>query len=150
MLALLTNTFTQGKLILIGLAIVTAAAASAYAYHKITVLKLENTVSDQNTEIQRLQADIATLQSNQAILEGVARENQETIERLQNHVADQVGQAQRLTANIQRLESEKQKYLSIFREHDLTKLSRAKPGLIENRINQGTQDVFRNLEQETQ
>lgn len=150
MLGLIANTFTQGKLILICVAIATAAAASAYAYHKITVLQLENTVSDQVTEIERLKADITTLQTNQARLEDVARENADTIKRLQEHAAEQMNQAQRLTATIQRLESEKQKYLAIFREHDLTKLSRAKPGLIESRINQGTQDVFRNIEQETQ
>lgn len=157
MLALLTNTFTQGRLVLIGIALITAAAVSAYAYHQITVLKLEHTVSEQlvqierlNTDISRLNADIRTLQANQEILESAAQENQELIQRLQSHAAEQASKAQSLTATIQNLQSEKQRYLAIFREHDLTKLSRAKPGLIENRINQGTQDVFRNIEQETQ
>lgn len=150
MLALLTNTFTQGRLILISMALIAAAAVSAYAYHTITVLKLENTVSAQNTQIERLNSDISTLRSNQVTLEAAVSENLETIKRLQTHAAEQVNQAQRLTTTIQRLEREKQQYLAIFREHDLTKLSRAKPGLIETRINQGTQDVFRNIEQETQ
>ena len=40
-------------------------------------------------------------------------------------------------------------YLSIFKRHDLTKLSRAKPGLIESRINAATEKLFKELEDET-
>lgn len=157
MLTLLAGTLTQVKPMLIGTLVVVALAATGYAYHKITVLTLENTVSDQKTEIERLnvdierlRGDIRTLEENQKTFEAAARENEATIQRLQSHAAEQASKAQSLTATIQNLQSEKQRYLSIFREHDLTKLSRAKPGLIENRINQGTQDVFRNIEQETQ
>ena len=40
-------------------------------------------------------------------------------------------------------------YLSIFERHDLTALSRAKPGLIELRINKATKKLFEELENET-
>jgi hypothetical protein len=39
--------------------------------------------------------------------------------------------------------------MSIFRKHDLTKLARRKPGLIEPRINNGTAQVFRQVEQDS-
>lgn len=149
MLGLITSTLTQGRILLVGMVIVTAAAVSGYAYHKITVLKLDNTIANLNTEIERLNADLRTLRANQAIYEATAKENQSMIETLQNKLAVQADQARALTANIQTLQRDKDRYMSIFREHDLTKLARAKPGLIENRVNSGTAQVLRDLEQES-
>lgn len=149
MLELITSTFTQGRFLLIGIVIVAVSAVSGYAYHKITVLTRDNTISNQNIQIEKLQSDIRTLQANQATYVAAAQENEQTIRDLQTHALTQANRAQELTTTIQRLEGEKQRYLAIFREHDLTKLSRAKPGLIESRINQGTQDVFRGIEQDT-
>ena len=40
-------------------------------------------------------------------------------------------------------------YLSIFKRHDLTKLARVKPGLIEPRINNGTKKVFESIENDS-
>ena len=48
------------------------------------------------------------------------------------------------------MQAEMDDYLSIFKRHNLTKLARAKPGLIEPRINNGTQKVFRAIEQDSQ
>ena len=39
------------------------------------------------------------------------------------------------------------RYLDIFRRHNLTKLAAAKPGLIEKRVNKGTKEVFDAIEQ---
>ena len=47
------------------------------------------------------------------------------------------------------LTEERDEYMSIFRKHDLTKLARRKPGLIEPRINNGTAQVFRQVEQDS-
>jgi hypothetical protein len=49
----------------------------------------------------------------------------------------------------QEIEAEAQRYLAIFARHNLSKLAAAKPGLIETRINKGTSDVFRTIEQDT-
>jgi hypothetical protein len=40
--------------------------------------------------------------------------------------------------------------LKIFNEHNLQELSKAKPGLIELRVNNATQRIFDILEQESQ
>jgi septal ring factor EnvC (AmiA/AmiB activator) len=40
--------------------------------------------------------------------------------------------------------------LKIFREHNLQELSKAKPGLIELRVNNATQRIFDTLEQESE
>ena len=37
----------------------------------------------------------------------------------------------------------------IFKRHNLTKLAKAKPGLIETRANKGTKDVFDSIEKDT-
>ena len=47
------------------------------------------------------------------------------------------------------LNREKQTYLKIFKDHNLTRLARARPGMIEKRINNGTQKVFEALENDT-
>ena len=44
------------------------------------------------------------------------------------------------------MQQEMDDYLSIFKRHDLTKLAKAKPGLIQPRINKGTKEVFDAIE----
>jgi hypothetical protein len=42
-----------------------------------------------------------------------------------------------------------ERYLAIFRRHDLNKLAEAKPGLIETRVNKGTEAIMKELMNET-
>ena len=51
-------------------------------------------------------------------------------------------------ANAQ-IEAEKDQYLAIFRKHNLDKLALMKPGLIENRVNNATKEVFEVLENDS-
>jgi hypothetical protein len=39
--------------------------------------------------------------------------------------------------------------MKIFKDHNLTRLARAKPGMIEKRINSGTAKVFRQMEEDS-
>ena len=41
------------------------------------------------------------------------------------------------------------RYLDIFKRHNLTKLAAAKPGLIETRVNKATKEVFDGIEQDS-
>ena len=41
------------------------------------------------------------------------------------------------------------RYLDIFKRHNLSKLAAAKPGLIEKRVNNGTKEVFDGIEQDS-
>ena len=55
-----------------------------------------------------------------------------------------------LTRKNQEIQQETQAYLQIFKKHDLTKLARAKPGLIETRANKATDAIFKVIDDETE
>lgn len=54
-----------------------------------------------------------------------------------------------LTEKNREIAQEMNRYLDIFRRHDLSKLAAAKPGLIEKRVNEATKDVFDSLENDS-
>ena len=47
------------------------------------------------------------------------------------------------------VEAQMNNYLKIFKDHDLTRLARAKPGLIESRANKATDRIFTEVENDT-
>jgi hypothetical protein len=47
------------------------------------------------------------------------------------------------------IQSEMNRYLDIFKRHNLTNLARAKPGLIEPRANKATKEVFNGIEEDS-
>ena len=47
------------------------------------------------------------------------------------------------------VEAQMKDYLKIFKDHDLTRLARAKPGLIESRANKATDRIFTEVENDT-
>ena len=47
------------------------------------------------------------------------------------------------------VESQMKDYLKIFKDHDLTRLARAKPGMIESRANKRTDEIFTVIENDT-
>jgi len=47
------------------------------------------------------------------------------------------------------VETQMESYLKIFKDHDLTRLARAKPGLIESRANNATDKVFLEIENDS-
>ena len=47
------------------------------------------------------------------------------------------------------VEAQMQDYLKIFKDHDLTRLARAKPGMIESRANKRTDEIFTLIENDT-
>ena len=56
----------------------------------------------------------------------------------------------KLTEANNEMQAEMDDYLSIFKRHDLTRLARAKPGLVEPRINNGTKKVFEQIEKDSE
>jgi hypothetical protein len=68
---------------------------------------------------------------------------------MESQMAAQIAQIGALADVNNQIQKERDEYLSIFRKHDLTKLARAKPGLIETRINKGTAEVFRQIEEDS-
>ena len=95
---------------------------------------------------QDTQQRIATLQTNNAKLETVSKQNELTVKSLQ---ANQEKFAT-LNKDLQMKLNEAEEYGDDLRKklhkHNLTRLSIKKPGLIEKRINDGTKKLFDNIE----
>lgn len=117
-------------------------AGLGYGAHKFIVNQLD-------TEIIQLQSDVRQYQAQNVTLQSAAEINEQTIRSLEENSQRQLEQVTSLTTANQQFQAEKDEYLSIFRRHDLARLALARPGLIEPRINNGTEEVFRQVEEDT-
>ena len=92
------------------------------------------------------QARLAQLRENNAQLKVAAEDNQRTITALQ----EQAEQNQRLSDELQeklnKSEEGRNRLITLFGKHDLTRLAMKKPGLIETRVNNGTKKAFDEIE----
>jgi|TARA_B110000211_G_scaffold165988_1_gene187369 hypothetical protein len=86
------------------------------------------------------------LTANNAALEGAVATQEEAISTMQNDFALQTQQLGDLQKKSQEAQLEMNRYLDIFKRHNLTKLASAKPGLLEPKINKGTKNVFESIE----
>ena len=110
------------------LAIIGGVVYGAYAYYQDT------------------QQRIATLQENNAKLETVAKQNETTINSLQESQEKFANLNLELQGKLDEAEKYGDELRKKLHKHDLTRLSIKKPGLIEKRINNGTQKLFDNIE----
>ena len=88
-----------------------------------------------------------TLKANNIALESAVATQEEAMKTMQNDFALQTTQLTELQKKSQEAQKEMDRYMDIFRRHNLTKLAAAKPGLLEPRINNGTKDVFDSIEE---
>ena len=86
---------------------------------------------------------------NNAKLMTATQLQEETISQLQNDMQLQTQSLLNLQSKNQDIELEMNRYLDIFKRHNLTKLAAAKPGLIETRANKATKEVFDGIEQDS-
>ena len=77
------------------------------------------------------------------------QEQKAAIESLQNDFKVQTEGLLDIQRKNQQIEQEMNRYLDIFKRHNLSKLAAAKPGLIETRVNNGTKEVFESIEQDS-
>ena len=89
---------------------------------------------------------IRILTENNAELTMVAATNQATIDQLQNDSVRFEQLNLELAANLQVAEEYSNRLSRTLREHDLTRLTLQRPGLIEGRVNNATAQVFSDLE----
>ena len=122
------------------LPIVLLLAGAGYAYHTTVV-------SQKDARIARLEANTVTLKENVMRLETAFEREQAARERSEQNLQSQLKAVGDLTEKNTAMQQEMDGYLSIFKRHDMTRLARAKPGLIEPRINKGTKAVFRSIEE---
>ena len=90
-----------------------------------------------------------TLKANNVKLETAVATQEETILSLQNDFALQGKSLLDMQSKNQAIEAEMNRYLDIFKRHNLTKLAAAKPGLIEPKVNKATKEVFDGIEQDS-
>ena len=93
--------------------------------------------------------DNQTLRENNAQLVLATVTQEETISQLQNDMALQGESLLELQTKGQQIQQEMDRYLDIFKRHNLTKLAAAKPGLIQTRVNKATKEVFDGIEQDS-
>ena len=122
--------------------LILVVAGGAYAYHTTTVSKAE-------AKIARLEVNVVVLKENAAKLDAAFESEKAARERAEQNLQVQLEAVSALTEKNTEMQAEMDDYLSIFKRHNLTKLARVKPGLIEPRINKGTKEVFEAIEQDS-
>lgn len=92
------------------------------------------------------QAELERLRSEIDLYEVKFAKQNDVINELQVEVKAQAERLNTLSVANQQAESELNRYLDIFRRHNLTRLAAAKPDWVTNIVNNGTKDVFDSIE----
>jgi len=125
------------------LPLLAVVGAGAYGYHTLEIGKRE-------TAIAQLEKNNVVLKENSVRLEAALETETASREQAEKNLKVQLEAVGKLTEANTEMQAEMDDYLSIFKRHDLTKLARVKPGLIEPRINNGTKKVFEQIEKDSE
>ena len=90
-----------------------------------------------------------TLKNENTALTFAVEEQKQTIAAVQQAYETQGKALNTLSSRNAEIEGEMNRYLDIFRRHNLNQLAAAKPGLIETRVNNGTKKVFDSIENDS-
>lgn len=121
------------------LPIIILLAGAGYAAHTFMI-------NEKDKRIDQLQAQVDQLNQHNVALQTAAATNEQTIKSLEANAKAQAEAMVGLTERNNELNAERDSYLRIFKDHDFTKLARARPGMIELRANRATAEVFRSVE----
>lgn len=114
--------------------------ALAFGAHKFIVGNLNDTIDKQAMQIEQYVAQNVALQT-------AAQQNENTIKSLEAGMLRQIELTQDLTLRFNEAQKQKDEALRIFNDHDITKLARNKPGLMEPRANKATKLEFEGIEE---
>ena len=89
------------------------------------------------------------LAAEKAALEVQAQEQEAALQALELSLTIQREATKDLQDHAADIQEQMDGYLKIFKDHDFTRLARAKPGLIEPRANKATDAVFTDIENDT-
>ena len=89
------------------------------------------------------------LSANNLALEGAVQEQQMAMDAMKESFERQGKALNNLASKNAQIEQEMNSYLDIFRRHNLNQLAIAKPGMIEKRINDATNQVFESIENDS-
>jgi|TARA_B100001964_G_scaffold29075_1_gene29594 hypothetical protein len=96
-----------------------------------------------------LYVENGNLQAENSAYELRDAEQDAAIEQLQGDLELQGKSLVAMTQKNAEIEGEMNRYLNIFKRHNLTKLAYAKPGLIEPKANKATKEVFDGIEEDS-
>jgi len=113
--------------------------ALAFGAHKFIVGNLNDTIEKQAMQIEQYVAQNVALQT-------VADMNESTIRSLEEGAKAQREQIGNLQDQFNLATAQKNEALRIFNDHDITKLAKNKPGLMQPRANAATKKEFDLLE----
>ena len=91
-----------------------------------------------------------TLKANNIKLEYAVEEQKQTIETIKEQYEKQGAALMNMTKENALIEKEKAEYLQIFSRHNLDVLALKKPGLIETRMNNASEEVMEGIEDDTE
>jgi|TARA_B100001939_G_C16565966_1_gene456468 hypothetical protein len=92
------------------------------------------------------QERLATLRDNNAKLEVANKSKEEALKTIQSNVEKTNKLNKELQGKLQNAEVYQDELRRKLQKHDLTRLSEKKPGLVEKKINEGTQKLFNDFE----
>lgn len=127
------------KLLFGTLAIGAVLGLGGYTAHKFIVRSLENNITQLTTERDAARAEVTALRF-------AEEQNLETIATLEEQRNQQNEQITTLTVQNNAIIEERDRYLGIFRDHDLANLTRGRPDTIQRLANAETREVFRDIE----
>lgn len=96
-----------------------------------------------------LYSENQTLTFNNMQLEVAVKQQEEAITVIKESYEKQGDSLNAMMNKNAKIEAEKNRYMDIFRRHDLNKLAIAKPGLLETKVNRGTKNVFDTIENDS-
>lgn len=131
------------------LAIIGAIIAAAAGYHFFTLHSVESKLNNTIAENSVLKQDVATAEANEAQLNGAITSLNSTVEILETQRRVDQQKIDKLTNEYSISRKQVGKLRQILSKHDLAYLALQKPGLIENRINRGTDDVGKDIQEIT-
>ena len=99
--------------------------------------------------IQALRENVQILKTNAEVMNNSLKESNETIIQMQRNAEAIEQQISELNTGLREAEKYKDEITEKLRKHNLTRLSAAKPGLIEKRVNEATSKIFKELEEIT-
>ena len=114
----------------------------AFGAHKFIVGQLDDRIEQLQVQVDYTTQQNVVLQTAQAV-------QVETIKGMEAKAKQQVQAMGAMTNRNNELNQERDSYLRIFKDHDFTKLARARPGMIETRANAATEAVFRSVEEDS-
>ena len=96
-----------------------------------------------------LYSENQTLTMNNMQLNVAITQQEEAMDAMRESYEKQGESLNQMMSKNAQIEAEKNRYMDVFKRHNLNKLAIAKPGLVETKVNKGTKNVFDTIEKDS-